>query len=340
MKKWTFALLTVLLFLSLAVPVWADDGDDQVVFFGDRVVIRGGEVVDGSLTVIGGSVELREGGRIRGDMVALGGESIVDGRIGGNLVVLGGTLELRSNATIEEDFFTFGASVERAEGATVLGETIEGMRWRLPALRTRPWEPQLRRWGDRWRSPETIFGDAVGNLFRWVARAIALMAMAVVVMLVLPKQTALVGETASKLPLPSTGVGLLTVVVLVIVLLLLVIICIGIPVAVLLAMVAAVALLLGRVAVAAIVGQRLLTALNADQSQPLLEPVVGIVVIELLSAVPCVGWLVSAILSLAGLGAVVLTRFGTVPYEPASTMADLPAPPPEPNLPSAAGEEE
>ncbi len=339
MRKWTFALLTVLLFLSLAVPVWADDGDDQVVFFGDRVVIHEGEVVDGSLTVIGGSVELREGGQIRGDMVALAGESIVDGRIGGNLVVVGGTLELRSHATIEEDFFTLGASVSRAEGATVLGETIEGLRWRLPALRTWRWEPQFRWWGERWRSPETIFGDAVGSLFRWVASTIALMALAVVVMLMLPKQTALVGETASKLPLPSTGVGLLTVVVVVIVLLLLVIICIGIPVAILLAIAAAVALLLGRVAVAALVGQRLLKALNADQSQPLLEAVVGIVVIELLSAVPCLGWLVSSILSLAGLGAVVLTRFGTVAYEPASTVADLPAPPPQPDLPSAPDEE-
>jgi len=340
MRKWTFALLTVLLFLSLAVPVWADDGDDQVVFFGDRVVIRAGEVVDGSLIVIGGSAELREGGQIRGDMVAIGGESIVDGRIGGNLVVVGGTLELRSHATIEEDFFTLGASVSRAEGATILGETIEGMRWRLPALRIRPWVPQLRTWGERWRSPGIIFGDAVGSLFRWVARTIALMALAVVVMLILPKQTALVGETASTLPLPSTGVGLLTVMVLLIVLPLLVIICIGIPVAILLAMAAAVALLLGRVAVAAVLGQRLLAALNANQSQPLLEAVVGIVVIELLSAVPCLGWLASTILSLAGLGAVVLTRFGTVPYEPTSTVADLPAPPPQPDLPSAPGEEE
>jgi len=32
--------------------------------------------------------------------------------------------------------------------------------------------------------------------------------------------------------------------------------------------------------------------------------------------VPCLGWLFGWIVGLAGLGAVVLTRFGTQPYEP------------------------
>ncbi len=326
MKKWMLCFVTLLLFLSLAVPVWADDGSDQVVFFGDSVVIGPGEEVDGTLTVIGGSLDLREGGRVRGDVVALGGETIVDGRIDGNLVVVGGTLDLRSHATIAEDLVTFGASVSRAEGATVLGESIEGFRGKLPPLRVEPWIPRLPVIRERWRSPNLFFGDVFGSLVRWVVRTIAWMALGVVVMLLLPKQTVLVGQTVSEVPLPSAGVGMLTFVVLLVLVPLLVIICIGIPVVLLLAIAFVAAQVLGRVAIGAIIGQRLLAALNAKQPQPLFDVAVGIALIELFTAVPCLGGLLGWIVSLTGVGAVVLTRFGTTAYEPLSKPSELPAP--------------
>ncbi len=324
-KKWIFALLALLVFLSLPVPVWADDGDDQLVFFGDSVVLGPGESVDGNLVVIGGRVEMREGSRVDGDLVAVGGGSIIDGRIEGSLVVVGGTLDLRDNATVSQDFITFGASVSQAEGARVFGERIEGLRWKVPPLTTRDWSWPSWTPAERWRSPDLLFSDLFSSAVRWMLRTFALMALGVVVMLLLPRQTELVGRTVSELPLPSTGVGLLTFVALLFLVPLLVIICIGIPLVVVLAFAFVAALLLGRVAVGAVVGERLLTAINVKPSQPLLQAVVGIGLIELLAAVPCLGWLLGWILALAGLGAVVLTRFGTMAYQPQSGQSDLPA---------------
>jgi hypothetical protein len=339
MRKWMFALLTLVLFLSLAVPVWADDGDGQVVLFGESVVVETDEVVDGDLTVVGGNLELRRGGRVRGDVVCVGGNAIVDGQIDGSLVVVGGALDLQSDAVIDGDLFTLGSRVSRAEGATVRGERVEGFRWNLPTGRI--WPGLQDRWwtSQPWRWEGNIFANLLGSFVRFVLRTLALVALGVVLMLFLPKQTELVGRTVNKLPLPSAGVGLLTLVVLLIVVPLLVIICIGIPVVVLLGIAFVAAVLLGRVAVGAVVGNRLLAAMKVEPSQPLLDVAAGIVLMELLFAVPCLGGLLGAAVSLAGLGAVVLTRFGTMVYEPASKAPAMPAPPAAPDLPSAPGEE-
>jgi hypothetical protein len=335
MKRFVFVLVALLLFLGLTLPALADDGQDQVVYFGDRVVLGPDQEVSGGLTIFGGSLEMLEGSRANGDVVILGGEATIDGQVSGSLVVIGGSLELQSHALVQQDFFTIGADISRDEGARVLGETVEGLRSRLPALRIQPrsWRPWP--FNQEWRSPDAFFGDLLGRMVRWVFRTLALMALAAVVMALLPKQVALVGGTLNKVPLASTGVGLLTLVACLIVMPLLVIICIGIPVAVLLAVAFVAALLLGRVAVAAVVGERLWGALKLQKSQPqpLLEAVVGIVLIELVISVPCLGGLVGWIVGLAGLGAVVLTRFGTQPYAPLRSESELPVLPVEPTTP-------
>ena len=44
---------------------------------------------------------------------------------------------------------------------------------------------------------------------------------------------------------------------------------------------------------------------------------VGVLLISLLTTVPCLGWLLAGVVGSLGLGAVVLTRFGTMAYPPA-----------------------
>jgi hypothetical protein len=286
------------------------------------------------VVVFGGNVEMQTGGRVRGDVVCLGGRADVDGRIDGSLIVLGGTVDLRSNALVSGDLFTLGSSVSRAEGATVRGERIEGLEWDW-----REWPGTPDRWwtGQPWRGGIVV--DWAGSLVRLAIRTLALMALGVVLVLVLPKQTVEVGQTATRLPVPSAGVGLLTLLVLLVLIPLLVIICIGIPAVVVLAIAFVAAQLLGRTAIGLWVGERLLDALNVRDTQPVLAVAVGVALIELVTAVPCIGWVLGALVSLAGLGAVILTRFGTVPYPAVATVSELPAAPPEPELPSLPGDD-
>jgi hypothetical protein len=337
MRKWILPLLVAMLFFGVAMPVWADDGNGEVILFGENLVIHEDETVDGNVVIFGGTVELRDGGRVRGDVACIGGTALIDGRIDGSLVVIGGTVDLESNAVVNEDLFTLGSSVSRAEGATVRGERIEGLEFNWSEWRG---FPQDWRRGEPWRWRGNAVVDWFGSLVGLVVRTLALVALGVVLVLVFPRQTGQVGQTVTQLPVPSAGVGMLTFVVLLMAVPLLVIICIGIPVVVLLALAFVAAQLLGRTAIGLWVGERLLQALNVSNRQPVLEVAVGVVLIELLTAVPCIGWLLGAAISLAGLGAVVLTRFGTVPYPLAATVSELPSAPAEPELPSLPDDEE
>ena len=56
MKRWMCILLATILFVSFAVPVWADDGD--AIFPGSEILIGSGEEWDGDLAVLGASAGL------------------------------------------------------------------------------------------------------------------------------------------------------------------------------------------------------------------------------------------------------------------------------------------
>ena len=324
MKRWMCVLLATVLFVGLTVPVWADDGD--AIFPGSEIVIGSGEEWDGDLAVLGGSLELREGGRIRGDVVVLTGSAVIDGRIDGDLVVLGGSLDLRSNAVIRGDLVTFFGSVSRGEGATVNGQTVDGFRGRGVVWPDWDWAARMPRIDRPWPWSSNVLSGWLGGLMRKVLNTLALMALGALLALLLPKQTTLVAQTAGDALLPSIGFGLLTFLVLLILIPLLVIICIGIPVALLLALAAAAAAIFGWIAIGVLIGDRLLTALNVRQAQPVLEVIAGLAVLALLSSVPCLGWLLGLIVGSAGLGAVVLSRGGTTLYAPLSKAEILAEP--------------
>lgn len=330
MRKWMCLLLTVLLLVSLTTPVWADDGEGQAVLPGENVVIGPGEEVRGDLALLGGNLELQQGGRVDGDVAMFGGNAVIDGEVDGHLVVLGGTVELGSHALIRQNLFTLGASVSRSPGATVQGETIEGLRgrtFRLPNIET--W-PTVRTW--QW--DEQPFFNVVGGFLRFILNLMALVVLGVLLVLLLPKQTGVVAQAVREAPWTSLAFGVLSFLVLLVLVPLLVIICIGIPVAVLVVLAAVAAGLFGWVAIGILLGRRLLAALHTAEPQPVVEVVVGVAALTLLAEIPCLGWLVGLIAGAIGLGAVVLTRFGTVRYAPPRPQTDLPAPPPaEPDLP-------
>jgi cytoskeletal protein CcmA (bactofilin family) len=331
MRKWMSVFLAALLFVSLTMPAWADDGQGQAVLPGESIVIGPGDTVQGDLAVLGGRVELQEGGRVNGDTAVIGGSAIIDGEVDGNLVVLGGTVDLGSSALIRQNLFTLGANVTRAPGATVQGETVEGFRGRIPTL------PQIRTWPTiqprQWN--QQPFLNLLGGFLRFVLNLVALVVLGVLLVLLLPKQTTLVAQAVTEAGWTSFAVGLLTFVVLAVLLPLLVIICIGIPVAVLLILAAVAAGLFGWIAIGSVLGNRLLAALHTSQPQPVVEAIVGVTALTLVVQIPCLGWLVGLVASAVGLGAVVLTRFGTMRYAPQKPVTDLPAPPPsEPNVPT------
>jgi cytoskeletal protein CcmA (bactofilin family) len=321
-KRWIKAILVAALFLVLAAPVWADDGAGQLVLPGGSLTIGSGEEVIHDVVVVAGTLDLTHGGKVRGDVVVLAGEATVNGEIDGNLVVVAGSLSLRSGAVVTGDLVAAASSVERDPASRVEGQVQDAFHWETPIV------PGS--WSVFRRSQDGGMLTLLGNVLQWIMTNVALIVLGILMILFLPKPTAGVQEAVLKGWVPSAGVGLLTLMALAIVLPVLVIICLGIPIAVVLGVTAAAAGLFGWVATSIIIGHRILAGLKVHDAHFGLAVMAGVLTVRLVSAIPCIGWLAALAVLCVGLGSVVLTRFGTMPYVPVSSLAAGPPGPPEP----------
>ncbi len=331
MRKWWVLLAAVGLMLVLAPPVLAQGGGRGQVVFGRNVTVAADEVVRGDLVVFGGDVTLERGSRVQGDVLAVGGSVRVDGEVDGDAYALGGGVTLGSTARVTGDVFSSGR-VTRDPGATVLGQVVEGGREsaRVRTIRTI----------DVW--PLTGARTVADQILRAVLTflgALGMAALGIVVVLLAPDPTRTVAGVLVASPAPSLGLGLLTLLAAVLVLPFLVIICIGIPVAVVGALALIVAGVFGWVAVGLALGERLLAALGQPHS-PVLAVAIGLLVLAVLVSIPCIGALVALFVGAWGLGAVVLSRFGTTPYPqwPQGPSVAPPAPPVPPAPPEGPAE--
>jgi predicted flap endonuclease-1-like 5' DNA nuclease len=308
MKRSQWSVVAVVLLLALVAPsgvVLADNGGDGGrIVFGDDFVLASGETLDGDLAVFGGNVTLEQGSTVVGDLLAMGGSIAVDGVIDGDVVAFGGNVDLGPSAEVDGDLVALGGTVTGSEEA-VRGRISEG--FTLPSLPQIATPPMPGSWPMRTGGRNIVVSWLVGGI-RAFASALVLALLAIVVVSLWPRQTELLVNTVWRAPAASVGTGLLTYL---IVLGLLVLLIITICLSPLLAVATAVAFLFGWIALGWLVGRRLLAALNAKSVAPIWEASLGVFLLTLLGAIPCIGWLAWVVGGAFGLGAVVLTRFGT-----------------------------
>jgi hypothetical protein len=336
MRKILTACLLALLLIAPAGPVLANGGEGMVIF-GKDFTLESGEELDGDLAVFGGDVLLEEDSFVNGTVFIMGGSATVAGEVDDELVVFGGDVKLKSTAFIGSDVIAWGGQVERAEGAVVKGNVSEGVTTRLfqgpRIVRVAPLPP----------TPSMVpletgskfFFSTMMDIFKTIITALALMALSLLVVLFLPKQTETVAQAVLAAPLPSLGIGFLTAVVAVgLTALLAITICL-LPIALSIGLITTVAGFFGWIAVGLLVGQKLLEGLQVREPAPLVAVVIGVLLTSLISALPCLGFFVFlGVLSL-GLGGVALTRFGTMSY-PEGLLSPSSLKPMEPQPPTAA----
>jgi hypothetical protein len=73
----------------------------------------------------GGNVRVDDDEIVTGDVVAIGGSARIDGEVRGEVVVVGGSVELGPRALVTRDLAVVGGTLQRAEGARVLGQLHE-----------------------------------------------------------------------------------------------------------------------------------------------------------------------------------------------------------------------
>ncbi len=313
MKKIFYGLVLLMLLLAPVGSAYAQTNGhlDGRVVIGQDFTLKSGETLEGDLVVIGGQAVVEEGATINGNVVIIGGSLKLDGQATGDAVVIGGLASLGANASLSGDMVTLGGSLQRADGAVIGGNVVTNMpapSIQIPVSPSSPQTPPTPRYdwffNPIWR---------VANIF---FQAIALAALAMLLTIFLHPQLDRVAQAIVGQPLMAGSLGLLTAFLAPITLVILVVTLILSPVALAVAILLVLAWVFGVVALGMEVGDRFIKAIHQNWA-PVLSAGFGtfllMIVVGAINLVPCVGWMAGVLVGLVGIGAVVMTLFGTRP---------------------------
>ncbi len=319
---YTFALLAVL--LLPAAPAFAlGPSLEGRVIIGQNFTLKSGETLTGDLVIIGGQAEVQQGAVVTGNTVVIGGNLQLDGQVDGDAVVIGGLVSLGSQASLAGDAVTIGGMVQRAEGAKIGGNIVSNFpppTLQFPsgaATQAQPLPPQ-----PNFQLDFGPLGTAVSIFFQ----ALGLAALAMLLTVFVHPQLDRVAQAVTTQPFIAGSIGVLTVIATAITVVILAVTLILIPVAIATAFLVVLAGLFGILALGMEVGDRFTKAVHQSW-EPVLSAGLGTfllaVVVGTVNLIPCIGWLAMAIVAMMGLGAAVITIFGTraAPLGPVTAAA-------------------
>lgn len=280
----------------------------------------------------GESVFVAKDELVRGDLVIFGGNAMLEGRVGGNVVVIGGNIRARSGAVIKGDAVVIGGMLDEDDDVVINGERVTFNEF-FPTN------------GFWLFSPE-------GRIVKMVLFPVGLfvqLVLAFLVLLFLRNRILVSDDHLSAGFLKNFGVGLLSAFIgvfgLIIVSVTLLITIIGIPLAVLLWISCAGILMLAWTIFSYSLGRFVASRLQIESDSAFLMVFIGAVAINLPSVIAwglglvtmgflgpltftfsALGWFVKGFAYLAGLGALISSRFGGRPLAAKAGLAP-PAPP-------------
>jgi hypothetical protein len=231
-------------------------------------------------------------------------------------VGIGGAVRLNEEADVYDDLFTLGAALRREDGAVVRGQVING--FDLPDDVTIPEGLN----GDNFTPPRpptvNINTSPILEMIWFFFRIFMYAGLAVIVVMFLPKHADRIAEAAIQEPVITAGAGLLTAVLAPLALVAITITIILIPVTLVAILVLFAAWLLGWIALGTELGRRIASIVKMEWA-PAISAGVGTFVLFFIfggfrEMITCIGWLPHFLVSIWGLGAVLMTRFGTQNY--------------------------
>ncbi|MBJ6762255.1 hypothetical protein JGU66_15890 [Myxococcaceae bacterium JPH2] len=299
-------------------------GAKNVVARGQSLEVKEGETVE-SAVVYGGNLVVN--GHVEDDAVAFGGTLEIRGHVEGDAHAFGGNVILGPDAVVEGDVSAFGGTVQKSDGAkvdgstesfggagigrVVAGELKEGLRELRNGRYAKSHDTGKHSNDSDNSSSDADEDDDNGRssgLASFILQFAVLFGLGFLGQLFFPARMKELGEEIRTRPLQSGMAGFLGALALVPLTLVLIITLIGIPVAVLLWVVAPLAAALGYAAVASEVGTRL-PVMRGRKTQAVVLAL-GLSILLALGHVPVLGWLANIAAILAAFGAVIRTRFG------------------------------
>lgn len=362
MKRLRLCVLVLVMTLLLAAPVLAapeGQGSGEIHF--GPYTLGAGSRATGDLVVLGGPAMLREDSEFDGDLTVFGALKVDEGAtVDGQVVVMGeadvageivgdvfaaGSLVLRETAYVNGDVTSAG-TIEQDPGAVIVGELLPfaeggGFRWEAPV--TVPFA-MPRTWERSFQIDQTPrWVHFLWSIVRGFVSVVMLGLLALVIASLWPAQTERIGRVIEEAPLTAFGTGLLSLLVATVVAVLLTLtICLS-PFAILGLIVVGIGVLLGWVALGLVLARRVLVgAFNQPSPRPAVAAMLGTALITLVLALSRVFGVLHTLLLLflvpPAVGAVVLTRFGSMPYATRGPSETPPPPAPrvtEPPRPGA-----
>jgi cytoskeletal protein CcmA (bactofilin family) len=280
---------------------------DQFVI-GESYTLKSGNTLNGNLWVLGGNATIESGAQINGNIRMAGGNLHEFGAVYGNIFAAGGQVEIGSSAVINGNVNLTGASLDRSSSAVITGSVTNSSKGPFQVTPSN---------GNR--IPNIQFGLApLWKVIGFFFRTFLMAALAILVAMFWPKQTGRTAKTVTSQPLISGGLGLLTAVVTPLVALVMAVTILLIPVVILGLVLLGIMVAFGWISIGIEVGRRLEQAFKTEWALPVTAGlgtfVLTLVVDGIGQFVPCVGWLAPTAIGVMGLGAVLLTRFGSQDY--------------------------
>jgi len=298
-QKKNLASLTVLTLLTLGTI--APLGAQQSFTVQKDITVAAGEVQD-NVIAFGGNVVVE--GRVKESVVAIGGTILVSGEVGDAVVSIGSRITLKPSAIVNGDVVSLGGMLEKEPGCIIRGDTVY---FKPSEIGGRLFKGGLFK---------GIFGLPLFPIF-FIIKLIGVFLMLLVTLVVaglFPRQLVRASGQVRASFWPVFGTGLLAIVIfagMVIFSVLLCFVLIGIPILIALIWAGIAIKLFGRVVLLFFFGESLLKAFGAKSVSAIGASLTGLVLVSLIDFIPFIGFLFTLVLNIVGWGVVIRTKFGT-----------------------------
>jgi len=252
---------------------------------------------DKTMVRIGSDVTVEAGQKVH-RVVAIGGQITVKGTVDKDVVAIGGSVVLTKTAVVKGDVTSLGGIIVMARDAEVEGDLTEinssNLYGALTTALSNEWE------GWSW-----LFAVISLSIF------LGLMVLALLITALLPKPVMVVSEAIGENTSKVLLCGLLGLILIAPLALLLAVSVVGIALIPLEIVFVVCSVLFGFIAVGRFVGERFLRTVKRFGSGIVRETFWGLVILWLAGWIPYIGWMIKAIAIVLGLGATLVSRFGT-----------------------------
>ncbi len=256
-----------------------------------------GAAEDKSIIKIGSDVTVEADQKVR-TVVTIGGQITVNGHVEKNVVAVGGSVVLTRTAVVEGNVVALGGVIVLGREARIDGSLTEinssNLYETLTAALSTEWE------GWSW-----VFAIISLSIF------IVILVLALLIVALLPKPVRIISEAIRENTFKVVLCGLLGLVLIAPLALLLTISVVGIALIPLEVIVVACSIILGFISVGQLIGRKALQLLKRPNPGMIRETLWGLIILWIIGWIPYIGWMIKAVAIVVGLGATLITRFGT-----------------------------